>query len=175
MSVLLGEEVDQKKILRAFARHTAKNKHNAFMLEVGAAEMEARASGDWKASREAFQQMQDEFHKASNEAKNASLYVDMVESEFVAPKERITEEMLAEIKDRNATFLGYAYNELNVFRRLEKTPAAMRELVTGFVEQAEKLKEEKPDNLFEALDELMVGLFEKGRRKLAGKKAVDTQ
>jgi hypothetical protein len=58
---------------------------------------------------------------------------------------------------------------------LEKTPAAMRELVTGFVEQAEKLKEEKPDNLFEALDELMVGLFEKGRRKLAGKKAVDTQ
>lgn len=167
ISLFLGKEVDQRKILRAFGRHAAKNKHNAYMLEVSDAEKAARASGDWKGSLDAFRRVQDEFHEASNEAKNASLYVDMIDGEFVAPKERITGEMLAEIKALNSTFLGYAYHETNVFRRLDKTPDVMRELLAGFVEKAEKLKDEKPDNLIEALDELMVGFFEEGKSKLS--------
>jgi hypothetical protein len=119
--------------------------------------------------------MQDEFHRASNEAKNASLYVDMVEGKFLAPRERITGEMVAEIKGLNATFLSYAHHEMNVFRRVEKAPDIMRELVSGFIEKAERLKDEKPDNFLEALDALMVGFFEEGKDKLNGHQAEPTQ
>lgn len=48
---------------------------------------------------EAFRHTQDGFHETSSRAKNASLYVDWVDGEFSAPGKRITNEMLAEIKE----------------------------------------------------------------------------
>jgi AbiV len=127
----------------------------------------AIASGDWKAALEAFRQTQDEFHQASNQSKNGALYVDWVGGEFVSPGERITDTMLSDIKDRNATFLGYACNEIKMFQRLEQTPDVMRELLAGFVDQAEKLREEKPEDLVGLMDALLARFFEDGKRKLA--------
>jgi AbiV family abortive infection protein len=168
VSLVLGFEVDQKKVLAAFGRHAAKNRSNAYMLEGSEAEKEAKARGDWEAALAAFKQTQDEFHATSNQAKNASLYVDWVEGEFVAPSERITNEMLAEITERNAEFLGYAHNGLKMLERLVKAPDQMRDLLSGFVEQAEKLREEKPDDLMGAMETLLSSFLEEGKLKLKG-------
>lgn len=166
VSLLAGLEVNQKKLLAAFARHDAKNKHNAFMLERSTAEDEAISRGDWKAAIEAFKQTQAEFHRTSNDAKNASLYVDWTEGEFLAPSERITAEMLEDIKQRNATFLGYASNEMKMFRRLVEMPNVMRELVSGFLEKAKRIREDRSDQLVAAMDELLADFFEEGKSKL---------
>lgn len=168
VSLVLGFEVDQKKVLAAFGRHAAKNKSNAYMLKGSAAEADAKARGDWEAAMEAFRQTQDEFHETSNRAKNGSLYVDWVDGEFVAPSERITDEMLVEITERNAEFLGYAHNGLKMLRRLEKSPDEMKGLLSGFVEQAEKLRDEKPDDLMGAMETLLSGFLEEGKQKLKG-------
>jgi AbiV family abortive infection protein len=167
VSLHVGLEVNQKKVLAAFGRHSSKNKHNAFMLDRSKAEDEAIARNDWKAAIEAFKQTQDEFHRASNDAKNASLYVDWADGEFLAPSERITAEMLNDIEQRNATFLGYAFNELKMFRRLRDKPDVMRELVSGFLQKAKKIHEEKSDELVSAMDELLADFFEEGISKLA--------
>lgn len=110
----LGFEVDQKKVLAGFRRHAAKNKSNAYMLKDSEAETDAKARGDYDAALEAFRQTQDEFHETSNRAKNDSLYVDWVEDGFTAPSECITNEMLAEIAERNSHFIGYAQSALKM-------------------------------------------------------------
>lgn len=168
-SLVLGFEVDQKKVLAALSRHASKNKLNAYMLEVSDAEIEARASGDWKAASDLFKASQEQFHASSNQAKNASLYVDWVENAFVAPSERITAEMLGEITGRNETFLGYAFNNLKTLKRLAASPDDMRELMSGFVEQAEKLRADPPADLMKATDALLSRLFEDGKAKLTGR------
>lgn len=173
VSQLLGFEVDHKKVLAALGRHAAKNKSNAYMLEVSKAEEDARSRADWSAASEAFKQTQEEFHISSNRAKNASLYVDWVDGAFVAPSDRVTTAMLAEITERNAEFLGYALNGLKMLRRLEAAPDDVRGLLSGFVKQVEKLREEKPDNLMDALDALLSGFFEEGEAKLQERTSVE--
>jgi AbiV family abortive infection protein len=163
---LLGFEVNQKQMLAALARHAAKNKTNAYMLALSRDEEEAQAAGDFDAAREAFKQIQVRFHANSNAAKNAALYVDWVEGAFVAPAERITAAMLAEIIDRNAEFLGFAHNHLKTLQRLEANPDIIRELLSDFVEKAEKLRTERPDNLMAELDALLADFFEEGKAKL---------
>ncbi|MBG0797009.1 AbiV family abortive infection protein [Methylocystis sp. L43] len=73
-SLLSGLPVDQNKVLASFRRHSSKNKSNAYMLEGSQAEKHAKARGDWKAVRKEFKKLQMEFHEASNDAKNGSLY-----------------------------------------------------------------------------------------------------
>ncbi|MCS3479360.1 AbiV family abortive infection protein [Bradyrhizobium elkanii] len=168
VSLVLSFEVDQKKVLAAFGRHAAKNRSNAYMLEGSEPEKEAKARGDWEAAMAAFKQTQDEFHETSNRAENASLYVDWIDGEFVAPSERITNEMLAEITERNAEFLGYAQNGLKMLDRLVKAPDQMRDLLSGFVDHAEKLREEKPDDPMGAMEMLLSRFLEEGKQKLKG-------
>jgi AbiV family abortive infection protein len=155
VSHFVGIDVPQEKVLAAFRRHSAKNKSNAYMLEPSSAEREARTRGDWDAAMKAFRQAQDEFHAVSNQAKNASLYVDWIDGQFVAPSERITGEMLAEIKDRNATFLGYASNGMRMLERLANTPDRTRDFLTGFIERLEKLRGEKPEDVMEAVSQFL--------------------
>ncbi|TGR94239.1 AbiV family abortive infection protein, partial [bacterium M00.F.Ca.ET.191.01.1.1] len=76
VSLVVGFDVDQKKVLSAFARHASKNKSNAYMLKASEAESEARLRGDWDGAMAAFKDSQEAFHERSNQAKNASLYVD---------------------------------------------------------------------------------------------------
>jgi hypothetical protein len=96
------------------------------MMEGSQAEKDAKARRDWEGMREAFTEFQKEFHATSNDAKNASLYVDWKDGDFVSPSEQITDEMLAKIIERNQTFLGYAQNSLNMLRRLISRPKICR-------------------------------------------------
>lgn len=166
VSLLVGFDVDQKKVLAALARHASKNKSNAYMLEGSTAEKDAKSRGDFKAALEAFKKTQAEFHETSNKAKNAALYVDWVDGAFVPPSERITEQMLTEITARNAEFLGYAHNGMKMLQRLAASPERMAGLLSGFVEQTEKLRAENPDNPVPAMEALLERFLEDGVRKL---------
>lgn len=173
VSLVMGLEVDQKKVLGAFRRHSSKNKSNAYMLEGAEAENEAKLRGDLQGAVEAFKKTQAEFHEKSNEAKNASLYVDWMDGEFVAPNERITKEMLAEITERNAEFLGYAHHGLKTLKRFAASPEEMRGLLSEFSEKVEKLREAKPDNPTEAMERLLSSFLDTGERKLKGDDTAD--
>lgn len=168
VSLSVGFNVDQKKVLAALARHASKNRSNAYMLEGSEAEKDARSRGDMKAALEAFRETQAAFHETSNQAKNGALYVDWVEGAFVPPSERITEQMLSEITARNAEFLGYAHNGMKMLQRLAASPDRMGDLLSGFVEQTEKLRAENPDNLIPAMEALLERFLEDGMRKLRG-------
>jgi AbiV len=126
----------------------------------------APSRGDWDTAHEEFKRLQEEFHEASNDAKNASLYVDWHDGEFVAPVERITREMLAQIIERNQTFLGYAHNSLEMLRRLDKSPKGLQDLIVNFVKTAEKLLVEKSDDPMGAMNELVAGFLEAGLKRV---------
>jgi len=165
-SLLSGLEVDQNKVLAAFRRHSSKNKSNAYMLEGSPAEKEAKARGDWETAREEFRKLQLEFHEASNDAKNASLYVDWKDGEFVSPSEQITPDLLSQIIDRNQTFLGYARNSLKMLKRLDKSPEGLQDLVVEFVKAAEKIRAEKPEDLMAASNKLVQRFLDAGLKRL---------
>jgi Zn-dependent oligopeptidase len=76
--------------------------------------------------------------------------------------------MLAETAERNAKFLGFAHNTLQMLRRLDDAPDQIRGLLSGFVEQVRKLREEKPDNLMAAIETLLSDFLEEGKQKLKG-------
>jgi len=122
------------------------------MLEGSQSEKDAKARGDWEAAREEFKKLQMEFDKASNDAKNASLYVDWQNGEFVSPSEQITPEMLTQVIERNQTFLGYAHNSLKMLKRLDKSSEVLQDLLVEFVEAVEKMRAEKPDDLMAAVN-----------------------
>jgi AbiV family abortive infection protein len=168
-SLISGLEVDQNKVLAAFRRHSAKNKSNAYMLEGSRAEKDAKARGDWETAREEFKKLQTEFHEASNDAKNASLYVDWTDGEFVSPSERITPEMLAQIIERNETFLAYAQNSLKMLKRLDKSPEDLQDLIVEFIAAAEKMRAEKPDDLMAASNELVQNFLDAGLKRIKSK------
>jgi AbiV family abortive infection protein len=168
-SLLSGLEVDQNKVLATFRRHSSKNKSNAYMLEGSKAEKDAKARGDWETAREEFKNLQTEFHEASNDAKNASLYVDWEDGEFVSPSEQITPEMLAQIIERNQTFLGYAFNSLKMLKRLDKSPDDLQDLIVEFIAAAEKMRAEKPNDLMAAGNELVQKFLDAGLKRLKNK------
>jgi AbiV family abortive infection protein len=76
------------------------------MMEGSGAERDAKKRGAWKTALAEFSKYQTEFHAMSNAAKNASLYVDFEDGAFVAPVDRISPEMVADIADRNERFLA---------------------------------------------------------------------
>lgn len=169
IGLLSGLKVDQNKVLAAFRRHSSKNKSNAFMLEGSKAENDAKARGDWETARKEFKKLQTEFHEVSNDAKNASLYVDWDEGEFVSPSERITPEMLAQIIERNQTFLGYASNILSMLKRLDKAPDVLQDLMVEFIAAAEKMRTEEPNNPIVAGSELVQKFLDAGLKRLKNK------
>ncbi|TIX42706.1 MAG: AbiV family abortive infection protein [Mesorhizobium sp.] len=165
-SLLSGLEVDQNRILGALKRHSSKNKSNAYMLIGSKAEKDANARGDWETARNEFEKLQMEFHKTSNDAKNASLYVDWKDGQFVSPSEQITLEMLAQTVERNRTFLGYAHNSLKMLKRLDKSPEDLQDLVVEFVEAAEELQRRGGNDLMSASDELVKKFLDAGLKRL---------
>jgi hypothetical protein len=138
------------------------------MLEGSQPEKDAKAHADWEAASKEFKMLQEQFHQKSNNAKNASLYVDWHDGEFVAPREQISTEMLAEIIVRNETFLGYAYNNLKMLKRLEQAPDEMQHVVVEFAETAENMRNENPGETMRALNELIFKFVEIGRKKQNG-------
>ncbi|MDX8457255.1 AbiV family abortive infection protein [Mesorhizobium humile] len=165
-SLLSGLAVDQNRILGALKRHSSKNKSNAYMLSGSKAEKDANAHGDWETARKEFEKLQMEFHKTSNDAKNASLYVDWKDGQFVSPSEQITLEMLAQTLERNRTFLGYAHNSLKMLKRLDKSPEDLQDLVVEFVEAAEELRRRGGNDLMSASGELVKKFLDAGLKRL---------
>lgn len=170
-SLVLDLAIDEKKLLKALALHKAKNKLNAYMLEVAGEELAARERGDWDASMVAFRDTQESFHRSSNDAKNHSLYVDWNGDSFMSPAERISAEMLAEIAARNETFLDHARNHLQTLRGLVEGPEKRRELMLAFVKNAEALQAENPPDRMAKMHVLLERFQEDGLAALGTQRA----
>ena len=167
ISSMLGLPVDQKKVLSALRHHDAKNRNNAYMLNLSEAERDARSRSDWEAARKEFRQIQDYFHKSSNLAKNASLYVDLEGSSFMAPSERIDAGMLEEFRNRNAQFLEQSNYSLTMFKRITGGSDEVKDVLSQFVKQIKDFGERKPDDMMSELDALLSSFMEAVIRNLA--------
>jgi AbiV family abortive infection protein len=114
--LLSGNSVDMKELGKAFSKHAAKNRTNAYFLPMSDVEIAAREKNDTRAAASAFGELQDAFHKDSNDLKNASLYVDFTDI-FVAPSEVITKEQLNAVFERNGQFMSMAMDKLGILGR----------------------------------------------------------
>lgn len=114
--VLRGQAVDMTRLSRAFSKHAAKNRTNAYFLAKSEAELAAEKQDDMGAAYEAFYELQAEFHEKSNDLKNASLYVDY-DGSFRAPREVINAEYLDEVFNRNGAFMSMAFDKLGILLR----------------------------------------------------------
>lgn len=168
-SLLAGHSADVKNVLRGFTSHARKNRISAYMLKGSAKEQLADARGDWQTALEEFRMLQAEFHAKSNDAKNASLYIDFKNGKFVAPVERITEAMRAETVARNEVFLGLIYPKLEMLLEWEKAPEKAQERIVAFTDLAEATKREKPDDAMAAFRKLIDDFVEIQRKQVATK------
>ncbi len=164
VSVLLGVDVNEHKVASAFASHKAKNYTNAYMLPAGVEEASARREKRLADSLTAFKQQQSDFHRESNTAKNAALYVDMHRRMFGAPKERITEEMVAGIAQLNERFLGSAELKVRMMHGWRRNPTVVQAMLEPFQTRLTELMDqlEDGDGLESCMDELFLRAQETG-------------
>lgn len=163
-SLLAGHEIDREKVLAAMRRHAGKNKTNAYMLTGSDEEYAAQARGDFATAVAEFKLRQQAFHQRSNEAKNAALYVDFVDNAFVAPAERITQDMLDEIAARNEHFLELMRPKARLLEILRANPEAHQARILKFIEAAEAMRNGNPPDKAAAMRELIASfLFDNPR------------
>lgn len=157
--VLRGQPVDLKQLSKVLAKHAAKNKTNAYFLPKSEAEVSAGEQSDLKAVASAFNELQEAFHKESNDLKNASLYVDF-DGMFKAPSEVITKELLAEVLDRNGRFMSMAMDKLRlVMRWSTDLDAAAGEVAALWADLSiDTLDRNNPETV-EALSKRLEGMF----------------
>lgn len=148
---LMGVSVDFDKIRSRLTMHKVKNFANAYMLPLSEAQQKARDELDWRRERDAFKEQQAAFHQESNYRKNASLYVDIVDNRFLSPSDQITEDMVCEIADRNNTFIELMRPKVEMLRHWEQNPDVTRDLLKGFQQMMEELRDKYPDDPFKAL------------------------
>jgi AbiV family abortive infection protein len=172
VKVLAGLPVDEKKGSASLRRHGNKNRTNAYMMEGSGAERDARKRGDWKTALAEFSKYQTEFHATSNVAKNAPLYVDFEGGTFVAPVDRISPEMVADIADRNEGFLGLTFPYLRMLLQWERSPDDAQEAAVAFVGLAEKMNAATAENASAAFDNLIGEFLEAELKKRAAKRAI---
>jgi AbiV family abortive infection protein len=111
--VLRGQPVDTAQLSRVLTRHAAKNKTNAYFLPMSEAEKAAGLQANIEAAAAAFDKLQAEFHKESNDLKNASLYVDF-DGYFKSPSEAITQDHLTEVYERNGQFMHMVMDKMRI-------------------------------------------------------------
>lgn len=162
-SVLGGVKVNEKQVLAELTRHASKNRTNAFLLEGSAAEKAANERGDWKVASEEFKKIQDEFHAASNTAKNASLYVDFQDRKFVAPVDQITADIVAETASRNKRFLALTHPYVRMLLNWENAPEDARESIVEMMAFVEATKADATDDTRALVERIL----EVGRERLA--------
>ena len=153
-SILLGHDVDEAELTKAFRNHKAKNHANAYFAATTDDEMSARARGDWKAAREAFRKFQDKFHAEVNTTKNAGLYVDFQNGQFTAPIDEIDEPTAIAFQHLNAGFLNRCDSFLRVLRRIVSEPDIYAELTKNFVDRmkaSRAAQESDPEQILDAL------------------------
>jgi AbiV family abortive infection protein len=165
VSLLAGIAVNERNVVGAFASHARKNRLNAYMLKGSAEEQAAMNRGDAQAALEAFKKLQADFHEKSNDAKNGSLYVDFEDGKFVAPSDRITGGMLAETTARNEMFLGLMYPKVEMLVKWGKAPEEAQVSIIAFVNLAEAVKDEEPNNAMDAFNRIIHDFVEIERLK----------
>jgi AbiV family abortive infection protein len=160
--VLRGQAVDMKRLARAFSKHAAKNRTNAYFLAKSEAELAAEEQNDIGAAHQAFNEMQDEFHEKSNDLKNASLYVDY-DGSFRAPREVISAEHLEELFNRNGAFMSMAFHKLTIMLRwkADLDAAAVEVANLWAMLSMDELDRDKPETLA-ALKKRLAEVAEKG-------------
>jgi len=156
---LMGISVDFDKIRSRLTRHKVKNFANAYMLPLSEVEQKARDESDWKREHKVFKEQQAAFHQESNDRKNASLYVDLVDNVFLSPSDRITEDMVHEISDRNNTFIELMRPKVEMLRYWEQDPDGTRESMKGLQQLMEKLREKHPDDPRKACDAFLTEIL----------------
>jgi AbiV family abortive infection protein len=166
-SILLGHDVNETRLARAFRNHKAKNHANAFFAKTTDEEMAARARGDWKSESEAFKRFQDKFHAEVNTVKNAGLYVDFQDGQFTAPVDEVDEPTAIAFQCLNAEFLQHCDNFLRLLRRMVSEPDFYAELTKNFVERSEALRAAEDLEPQQILDALIEELGAKYVRKMA--------
>lgn len=149
--ILMGLEADPKPFYRRLAQHQAKNTINAYMLDLSEDELAARSKGDWKAEHAAFTSAKQEFHEASNAAKNAALYVDISEGKLVTPDASISKVMLQDIRMRNERFLALMQPKVEMMIRWRADKAGISAQLRQWKQATERLWDERPDNPYEAM------------------------
>jgi len=154
-SHLMGFSVDLRKMKPRIASHKAKNFANAYMLPVSKAEKKERDESNWRASLLAFKKEQAAFHQQSNDRKNASLYVDFVDDVFLAPHDRITEDMVHEIAKTNHEFIELMRPKVEMLTLWAQEPNGVRETLKLLRKQMEDLREKYPEDPQKAFDALL--------------------
>lgn len=151
-SHLMGMSLDFKKKMSKLQRHKDKNFANAYMLPLSETEQKARDDSDWRREHQAFKEQQAAFHQQSNDRKNASLYVDFVDEVFLSPEDRITEDMVNEIAVRNHAFIEHMRPKVEMLTQWEKDPDETQEMLKGFLQMMQVLREKYPNDPRKALD-----------------------
>ncbi|MGF6648996.1 AbiV family abortive infection protein [Paraburkholderia sp. GAS82] len=165
-SLLGGEKIDMKRLTRAFSRHEAKNKADAYFLSKSASEVEAEQSNDTAAAHGAFKELQNRFHQESNDLKNASLYVDF-DGKFISPRDVINGEHLADIRQRNAEFMAMAHHKVSVLTRWKTDLDAAADEVAqmSMTLGIDALDRNDPKTLKNFMDSLPAKLVELARQR----------
>jgi AbiV family abortive infection protein len=167
-SLLVGHQVDTKKLEDVMASHARKNRSNAYFLGLSEEEELALEAGDTEAAIKAFRELQQKFHLKANTAKNAALYVDFKDRKFVAPNERITPEMAAETALLNEEFLGIGFRNLEQLRKVEGAPERHSEWAARFEKMANELNAKYRDNPRKVMELLLEEMVHNEAKKWMG-------
>lgn len=159
-SILAGYKVDVSRLAKAMANHQSKNSANAYFLPVADDEREGRQKGDWKAAQVAFKKQKEKFHLESNKAKNASLYVDFTNETFTMPSDKITDQMVEVIDQRNREFLSMAHQKAQMLSLWSTSDLDdLEHTIAQFISRLLELHNQFPDDPEQALsisfDELL--------------------
>ncbi len=145
MSIVMGHPVDLDKLAGKFRQHKVKNYNNAYMSARTEAEVEASKRGDGAAAIEIFKAQQADIHRILNTNKNASLYVDYDGGRFVAPSEKISEEMAAQLQQVNALFMRHGSSSLALLRKMAKDPDTFAAQAASFASLVEEVNDAEGD------------------------------
>jgi AbiV family abortive infection protein len=151
---LAGLKLDTQKLGQELVSHEAKNLANAELLEPTEEEKQAWECKDWEGYKAASARARRGFHKYSNWAKNAALYVDINirDGNVKTPRDRTTVEMVAKIAKLNESYLKDTQRNVEMLLEWEKgTLPDVRKII----ERIRQLTEEMPDDPRKAGEVLM--------------------
>lgn len=157
--IVMGHPVDLDKLAGRLRQHKVKNYNNAYLSARTEAEIEAAKRGDGAAAVQIFKARQADIHQLLNTNKNASLYVDFEGGKFVAPSEKISEEMAAQLQQVNATLMQHGASSLQVLRTMVEAPGTFAARAASFVRLVEQAKDAE-GNLEELFQRIVTGWLE---------------
>lgn len=163
--LLMSGKFDPVKLRKGIVSHTSKNRANAYFLRVSDEERAAQAAGDTKTACRIFSEMQDKFHLGANAAKNASLYVDFKDNEFVAPDEAITEAMVASIAKLNEEYLELSAPKIRLLGRFAASPELFAAGLIDFDKLVRTLESDQRHGPREAVETLLAELYQRMLRQ----------